>query len=306
MVKYAGIDISAWQTNVNYAKLKTAKICGSQNKFVFIRCAYGTKEDKLFKTHVDGCLKAGINVGLYLYSLARTIEEAKKEAEFVISLIKKYNLDGKIAYPIAYDLEEASIAELGKNVCTNLVMTFCNNIKSYNYYPIVYTNFNWLYWDKHIDRDIIAKAGYEFWIAGYISESKTTKYKKDISIWQHSVAGNKNYDIAKVGKVDGITGECDCNWSYVGFAAKIKKLGMNKLKEVKKIYNLRVKANNITSAEKTKFVGTVKAINSDAKTSAVVRYNCTGTITNLSQADAEKKKAELVAAGYQVVVTEST
>lgn len=301
-VKYAGVDISAWQTNVDYNKLKNATIAGSKNKFVFIRCAYGTTEDKMFKKHVEGCIKAGLNVGLYLYSIARTPAAAKKEAEFVISLIKKYNLDGKITYPIAYDLEEESIAKLGKNLCTSLVLSFCDTIKSYNYYPIVYTNFNWLYWAKNIDRDEIVKAGYEFWIAGYIAQSRTTAYKKDISIWQHSVAGHPSFDIAGIKAVDGVAGQCDCNWSYVAYASKIKKLGMNKFKPKK--YNLTVKANGVTVTVRNKLSAILRAMNSGAKFSAVVRYNCTGTITDLSEKDAESRKQSLQKEGFQVVLTE--
>lgn len=298
MAKYAGIDISVYQQNIDYKKLANATICGSKNKFVFIRCAYGTTEDKLFSTHVKGCLDAGINVGLYLYSIAKTPDQAKKEAEFVISLIKKYNLDGKITYPIAYDLEEESTAKLGRTLCTSLVKAFCETIKSYNYYPIIYTNFNWLYWAKNIDRDALVKDGYDFWIAGYIAESKTTAYKNDISIWQHSVAGHPSYDIAKVGAIAGIKGQCDCNWSYVGFASKIKKLGMNKFKSSK--YNLEVTATNVTAAEKNKFNGILKAMDSDSTVKSVVRYNCSGTLTDLSEKDAEAKKAELIKAGYTV------
>ena len=32
----------------------------------------------------------------------------------------------------------------------------------------------------------------------------------------------------KVKAVSGVNGQCDCDWAYVGYAAKIRKLGMNK------------------------------------------------------------------------------
>ena len=48
------------------------------------------------------------------------------------------------------------------------------------------------------------------------------------TMWQFGIAGHELWDYSKVGSVDGVTGQCDCNWAYVGYAAKIKKLGMNK------------------------------------------------------------------------------
>ena len=55
----------------------------------------------------------------------------------------------------------------------------------------------------------------------------------------------RNYDIdypaartktfSRQGSVDGIKGQCDCSWSYVGYAAKIKRLGLNKPKTYYKL-----------------------------------------------------------------------
>lgn len=116
MANYAGIDISYCQPNVDYAELKAGRILGYPVKFVMVRAAYGTSIDKYFLQHVRGCLAAGIHVGIYLFSTAKNSAQAKAEAEWLISVIKANKLDGKITYPIAYDLEQESQYKLGKTV----------------------------------------------------------------------------------------------------------------------------------------------------------------------------------------------
>jgi GH25 family lysozyme M1 (1,4-beta-N-acetylmuramidase) len=257
MAQYAGIDISYCQPIVDYTKVKNGTISGSKIKYVMVRSGYSTTEDKYFKTHVDGCLKAGLNVGIYHYSKAKNAAEAKKEAEFVISLIKKYGYDGKITYPIAYDLEETFQAALGSTICTAMCKAFCDTIKSYNYYPIIYTNFDWLFWSKKINYESLKE--YPFWVAGYINPTKAEPYLSKIAIWQHSVAGHPSYDIAKIGAVPGISGQCDCDISYVAFASKIKSLGMNKFKTKTPTYSVEGKATGLTSAKADQLVSMLKA-----------------------------------------------
>lgn len=255
MAQIAGIDISTWQTDVNYSALAKGKIQGQPIKFVMIRASYGTKEDNMFKTHVDGCLKAGLNVGLYCFSNATTVDGAKQEAEFVISLIKKYGYDGKLTYPIAYDLENESTAKLGSALCTNLCKSFCETIEKYNYKSIIYTNLNWLFWAKNINYEMLKQ--YPFWIAGYVKESTMSPYKSKASMWQYSVAGDKSFDVAGIGSVDGINGACDCNWSYVDFAAEIKKAGQNKFKTTTSNINFKI-GDKVTVNKGAYFVGNIK------------------------------------------------
>lgn len=259
MAKYAGIDISYCQPNVDYAAVKAGKMGTLAIKYVMVRAAYGCREDTHFRKHVDGCLKAGLNVGLYLYSTATTAAQAKKEAEFVISLIKKYGYDGKIAYPIAYDLEEESQAKLGSKTCTSLCKAFCDTIKSYNYYPMIYTNVNWLCMSKYIDYN--ALQNYDFWIAGYISEANMVRWgaMEKATMWQHSVAGNSSFDVQKIKAIPGIKGECDCNWAYVGLAAKIKKLGMNKFPVPKTTYTVTAVKKDLEKDEAKALMTSLKA-----------------------------------------------
>ena len=245
-VKYAGIDISYCQPNVDYKALAAGTILGSKIKFVMIRAAYGKTEDKYFKKHVEGCIAAGLNVGLYVYSTAKTTAGAKAEAKFVLDLIKKYGFDGKIKYPIAYDLEENSQANLGQKMCTDMVNAFCDEIKANNYYPILYTNLAWSMWSKFID---INQIPYDLWIAAYVKDTTMAPYLSKASMWQYGVAGHPSFDIKGVNSVPGINGQCDVNWSYVGYASKIKKLGMNKLKTVEPTYTITDTATKLSKSK---------------------------------------------------------
>lgn len=138
-------------------------------------------------------------------------------------------MDGKITYPIAYDLEEESQYRLGKTVCTAMCKAFLDTIASHNYQPMLYTNINWIC--NHLNYDDLMD--YPLWLAAYISEAKVKKYVSKYDMWQHSVAGHRYYDVHGVGKVPGVIGQCDCNWAYIGFAAKIRKESKNNLPEQK-------------------------------------------------------------------------
>ena len=45
-------------------------------------------------------------------------------------------------YPVAFDMEEKSQAALGKAVCTDMAIAFCNKIRAAGYQPMLYTNLN--------------------------------------------------------------------------------------------------------------------------------------------------------------------
>ena len=233
MAKYAGIDISYCQPDVDYSALKSGKILGYPVKFVMVRAAYGTSMDKYFLQHVRGCLAAGLYVGVYLFSTAKNTAQAKAEAEWLISTIKANKLDGKITYPIAYDLEMESQYKLGKTVCTAMCKAFMDTIAA---------------------------------LAAYISEAKVKKYITKYDMWQHSVAGHKYYDAQGVGAVPGIIGQCDCNWGYTGFAAQIRKEGKNKLPNQK----YRVTATKVvTKSELPATTGPLNAMGFTVKTEEV-------------------------------------
>ena len=65
---------------------------------------YGTGAivmDEDFEYNIKNALEAGLDVGVYFFSQATSPEEAKEEAEYVIDVLKDY----EITYPVVFDLE---------------------------------------------------------------------------------------------------------------------------------------------------------------------------------------------------------
>jgi len=71
-----GIDVSVWQGDIDFAKVKANGI-----DFVIIRAGYGklaSQKDKCFEQNYSRAKAAGLHVGAYWYSYAQSADEAKK------------------------------------------------------------------------------------------------------------------------------------------------------------------------------------------------------------------------------------
>jgi GH25 family lysozyme M1 (1,4-beta-N-acetylmuramidase) len=72
-----GIDISTYQRNVDFKKLKAAGV-----NFVILRAGYGNalaypnQYDDMFESHYKNAKAAGLNVGAYWYLYATTVSGA--------------------------------------------------------------------------------------------------------------------------------------------------------------------------------------------------------------------------------------
>ena len=188
-----GIDISKWQGNVDFQKLKEANV-----EFVMIRLGYQTgfdKEivlDKYYEQNIKLANKYGIKAGVYFYSYAKNTDDAKKQAEFVKKHIKNYKID----MPVAYDFEDwkniglakLSIYDINKNA-----KKFLDEIKKDGYQVLNYGSKYYLenIWD--ID--------YPTWLAHYTNK---TNYSKDYKMWQ----------LTENGLISGIQGFVDVNVIY--------------------------------------------------------------------------------------------
>lgn len=216
--KYAGVDLSRWNGAVDFKALKTAQILGKPVKFVMLRLGYGRSIDDRFTKYYAAAKEAGLHIGVYLYSLAATAAEAREEAAWALEQLRGLEID----YPVAFDFEDGTV--LGKGLTraqyTAICRAFLARIRVGGYYPILYTGPSVI--KAHLDLSQLTE--YDLWLAQYTKEGTEHQYGQ--KMWQFSVAGGTN-DYNKVGRVSGVPGECDCNWSYVGYAAKIERLGLN-------------------------------------------------------------------------------
>ena len=100
-----GIDISAYQGNVNGRKIREAGI-----EFAIIRVTdKNNKEDTAFKENYRQCSNAGISIGVYKFSYALSKSAAAAEAEKTLELIR----DKKISCGVWLDLEWEKQRQLG-------------------------------------------------------------------------------------------------------------------------------------------------------------------------------------------------
>lgn len=184
-MKVTAIDVSYCQTGVDYNKVKNSGIDA-----VIIRAGFGKEtyqKDSEFETHYRNAKKAGLAVGVYWYSYAYSVAEAKQEAKVCLACIKGKTLE----LPVYYDLEESGQTRLGMSALTNIAIAFCEAIKAGGYRAGVYSNLNWL--NNYIDYERLRNK-YSIWLAQWSSNPS-----KSCDIWQN----------ADNGRISGINGNVD-------------------------------------------------------------------------------------------------
>lgn len=192
-----GIDVSAYQKTIDWVQVKESGV-----DFAIIRLAYrgyekGTiVDDKYAAANLEGALAAGLDVGVYFFSQALTVEEAVEEAEYVIEKIAGYN----VTMPVVYDWEHVSSEDArtadmhDKELLTQCADAFLKTVEEAGYWPMLY--FNRRQSQKLLD--IAALKEYDFWLAAY-TDRMTFPYK--IKMWQYTNEGS----------VPGIEGDVDIN-----------------------------------------------------------------------------------------------
>ena len=205
------VDVSVHNGAINW---RTAKASGVEA--ALIRCGYGrdfTKyDDPKFKANIEGALSAGVVVGVYLYSYAKTSEAALSEAQHALRLINPYK--GKIKLPIYYDVEEPGTE---KGVKERAIL-FCDKIKAAGFDSGIYASEYW--WKTYLPG--IDNNKYSKWVAKWGS----VKPDGALDIWQYDAYG----------KVAGIGSGVDLDRAY----NKVAEIIAGKDPEPKGVVNVEV------------------------------------------------------------------
>ncbi len=202
---YVGVDVSEEQDYIDFAKVRKAGI-----DFVMIRAGargYGTGQlivDEYFTDNLKRATDAGLDVGIYFYSQAITVDEAIEEANIVLHNLGEY----MPTYPIAFDMElitkdTARTAELTKTERTEIAKAFLDRVEELGLKSIIYGNKEWLM--KKIDMSKLT--GYDMWLTQI---ADIPDYPYQFTMWQYSTKGN----------VDGIVGQVNLNISFVDYSEK--------------------------------------------------------------------------------------
>ena len=191
------IDVSYYQGNINWDLFAKESDCYG----VILRLGYYTTLDKKFESYLKEIKRLNIPYGIYLFSYSKTEKGALKEANFVSSMVDKYDLSPSLG--IFYDIESwnsknSNSNDISKRMYDNIVQIFINKVSShinYKYKVKVYSG-RWYAMNR---LGSIAKS-YVDWVAEY---NKTCKYDSIYSMWQYTsrarVPGiNTNVDVSYI------------------------------------------------------------------------------------------------------------
>lgn len=211
-----GIDISYYQGDIDFNLLKKNGV-----EFVIIREGYRNTVDPKFFGYVNQAIAAKLPIlGVYHFSYALNAAEAKEEAKFCISNMKKAGLgkDVMVFYDFEYDTVTKAAQKgvtLGVSECNNHTIAFCEEVKALGFVPGVYTNLD--YYKNWYSKDTLKK--YKIWLADYSGGPDF-----DCLVQQYS----------STGKVPGINGNVDLDY-YYGSDFKMEGKNMRSRSEVVKL-----------------------------------------------------------------------
>lgn len=187
-----GIDVSKWQGNIDFEKVKKAGC-----EFVIIKAGGSYIDGTLytdpnFEENIENALKNNLKVGVYFNSDGNSIEMAKKEIEYTLELIKDYNIE----LGIAYDWENFTnfnTFNISLHTLNEMANIFLEEAKKNNYKPILYSSKYYLenIWNKN----------YPIWVAQYADKNT---YEGEYIMWQQ----------CSDGRIDGINAYVDIDIMY--------------------------------------------------------------------------------------------
>lgn len=191
-----GIDISKWQGEVDFEKVKNAGV-----EFVILRMGVMKNKDtplaidNTFEENYKNAKNAGLKIGVYIYSESNTIDKAIENAEFVIENLKGDKLD----FPVCFDWEcWAYFNDLEINLyrLNEMYDAFSDKLKDAGYDTMLYASENYL------NNTWLDLKDYTIWAAKY--STKKPSISRDYILWQNSDKG----------RVDGIEGNVDLDVYY--------------------------------------------------------------------------------------------
>lgn len=200
VVSHKGIDVSRYQGKIDWKQVAEDGV-----EYVIIRLGirgYGAEGnlalDDMFVKNIEGAQAAGLKVGVYFFTQALTVDEAKQEARFVMEQLAPYKID----YPVVLDVEKVSAEGARMNALdatqrTDVAIAFLEEIKAAGYKPMIYANTEMFSVLLEIDR----LEAYDKWFAYYGEEMY---FPYDYAMWQYTEKGT----------VAGIKGNVDMNISF--------------------------------------------------------------------------------------------
>lgn len=184
-----GIDISHYQNNIKWEKLRNASLNNDPVRFIIIKATEGKDlydddfNDNFFQAQQNDFIR-----GAYHFFVPGV--DAEAQAKFYLHQV--HLVPGDL--PPVLDIEKTG--KLTKAQLQKDVKTWLDIVENkYGVKPILYTSYKFKM--DYLDSPLFNE--YPYWIAHYYINK--LEYKGDWVLWQHTDCG----------KVDGIKGFVDCN-----------------------------------------------------------------------------------------------
>lgn len=201
-----GITVSKYQGEIDWKKVAEDDV-----SFAMIRLGYLDSPDPTFDRNMREAAANGVDAGIYLYSQALTVDEARKEAEYTVKNAISY----RVTYPVVIDLESQYLLDSGlsRQELTDIANAFCKTVQDAGDYPMIYVNDNWL--KNYIDP---AQIPYDIWYGRY-KDLTMEEIPDHVGIWQSTATGN----------VDGIAGNVCLEFAFQDYKNKVAKDAWHKI-----------------------------------------------------------------------------
>lgn len=204
---YIGVDVSSHQKAIDWAQVAASGV-----DFAMIRAGYRgyynptLNKDAYFDYNMRQALANGLQVGVYFFSQAVTVEEAQEEAYYLLDIIQKYD----ITYPVVFDWEsvnneDSRTKDTDGETVTKCALAFCKIIEDAGYLPMTYGSPSKIY-AGGIQLEYLQN--YPFWLAHYTKDWEPTSFRYHYDMWQYSSTGS----------VPGIEGNVDLDLCLTDFS----------------------------------------------------------------------------------------
>ena len=190
-----GIDVSKWNGGINFNKVKSAGV-----NFVIIRAGFGVNGiDRLFKANYTAAKEAGLKIGAYWYSYAKTKAELQNEIYAFLNAIKGMQFE----MPVYWDIEEKWVI----NNINYVIPTVCTALENAGYFAGYYTSAS---------------------VNASVAEENKKRFTSWIAHWGKKAGAYKPmHQYSNTGEISGINGDVDLDFCSTDFPAIITEKKLN-------------------------------------------------------------------------------
>lgn len=194
-----GPDISRYQGLFPFDKVNI--------DFAIVRASYGCTKDVQFDNNIKN---ANVPIFVYCYSYALTVARAIAEANFILSLIKGYDVKG-----VFFDMEDEDGYKkrngivYSNGLVADMCNAFCNTVEDAGYYTGVYASESWF--NAYLGK---VETKFKKWVANWGNNSKVTGDQVDPNSKDFASRGFDFWQFSSQYLLAGFTSRLDFNYCF--------------------------------------------------------------------------------------------